>query len=67
MDYRKQFFVSPGRKLKLAGIDPAHTAGQASAEEALPEIEKNVTRMADPVPGRVLICTSLVPLSRFLA
>ncbi|MCP5227420.1 polyphosphate kinase 2 family protein [Accumulibacter sp.] len=47
MDYRKQFFVSPGRKLKLAGIDPAHTAGQASAEEALPEIEKNVTRMAE--------------------
>ncbi len=47
MDYRKQFFVSPGEKLSLAGIDPAHTGGQASAEEALPEIQKHVARMAE--------------------
>ena len=46
MDYRKQFFVSPGEKLSLARIDPAHTGGQASAEEALPEIQKHVARMA---------------------
>ena len=45
MDYRKQFFVSPGEKVSLAGIDPAHTVGHVSAEEALPEIQKNVARM----------------------
>jgi PPK2 family polyphosphate:nucleotide phosphotransferase len=47
MDYRKQFFVSPGKKLKLAAIDPAHTGGHTSSEEALPEIQKNVARMAE--------------------
>ncbi|RDE49845.1 MAG: polyphosphate kinase 2 family protein [Candidatus Accumulibacter meliphilus] len=47
MDYRKQFFVNPDKKLKLAAIDPAHTAGHASSEEALPEIQKNVARMAE--------------------
>jgi hypothetical protein len=45
MDYRKEFFVSPGTKLSLAAIDPAHTGGHVSAEEALPEIEKHVARM----------------------
>ena len=45
MDFRKQFFVSPGEKLKLAGIDPAQTAEHASAEDALPEIQKHVARM----------------------
>ncbi len=47
MDYRKQFFVSPGEKLNLAGIDPGHTGGHAASEEALPEIQKHVARMAD--------------------
>ena len=47
MDYRKQFFVSPGEKLRLAAIDPAHTGGHVSSEEALPEIQKNVGRMAE--------------------
>ncbi|WP_291992145.1 polyphosphate kinase 2 family protein [Candidatus Accumulibacter sp. ACC003] len=47
MDYRKQFFVSPGEKLKLAAIDPAHTAGHSSSEDALPEIQKHVARMAE--------------------
>ena len=45
MDYRKEFFVSPGTKLSLAEIDPAHTGGRVSAEEALPEIEKHIARM----------------------
>ena len=45
MDYRKEFFVSPSTKLSLAEIDPAHTGGRVSAEEALPEIEKHIARM----------------------
>ena len=47
MDFRKQFFIGPGEKLKLAGIDPAHPGGNASSEEALPEIQKHVARMAE--------------------
>jgi PPK2 family polyphosphate:nucleotide phosphotransferase len=47
MDYRKQFFVSPGEKLKLAAIDPAHTGGHTSSEDALSEIQKHVARMAE--------------------
>jgi PPK2 family polyphosphate:nucleotide phosphotransferase len=47
MDYHKKFFVSPGEKLRLAAIDPAHTGGHVSSEAALPEIQKNVARMAE--------------------
>ena len=47
MDFRKQFAVSPGKKLKLATIDPAQSGGQLSNEAALPEISKYVTRMAE--------------------
>jgi len=47
MDYRKQFFVNPGTKLSLAGIDPAQTGDQASGEAALPEIQRHVARMAE--------------------
>jgi PPK2 family polyphosphate:nucleotide phosphotransferase len=47
MDYRKQFFVHPGTKLSLAGIDPEQTGDQASGEAALPEIQRHVARMAE--------------------
>jgi polyphosphate kinase 2 (PPK2 family) len=47
MDYRKQFFVHPGTKLSLAGIDPAQSGDQVSGEAALPEIQRHVARMAE--------------------
>ena len=45
MDHRKQFLVRPGEKLSLAGIDPSYSGAYASAEAALPEMQKNVARM----------------------
>lgn len=45
MNYRKQFFVTPGKKVDLGKIDPSHTSGYTSGEAALPEIQKHVTRM----------------------
>ncbi|MEF8727254.1 MAG: polyphosphate kinase 2 family protein [Accumulibacter sp.] len=45
MDYRKQFMVTPGEKLSLARIDPSQSGPHASAEVALPEVQKNVARM----------------------
>ncbi|HRF10523.1 MAG TPA: polyphosphate kinase 2 family protein [Candidatus Accumulibacter phosphatis] len=45
MDYRKQFFVSPGEKVSLASIDPSQTGEHLSSETALPEIQKNIARM----------------------
>ncbi|MEF8766600.1 hypothetical protein [Candidatus Accumulibacter contiguus] len=45
MDYRKQFFVSPGEKVSLASIDPSQTGEHVSSETALPEIQKNIARM----------------------
>ena len=45
MDYRKQFMVTPGEKLSLARIDPSQSGPHASADAALPEVQKNVARM----------------------
>jgi len=45
MDYRKQFMVRPGENLSLAKIDPSQSGPHASAEAALPEVQKNVARM----------------------
>ncbi len=45
MDYRKQFMVNPGENLSLARIDPSQSGPHASAEAALPEVQKNVARM----------------------
>ncbi|WP_374692086.1 polyphosphate kinase 2 family protein [Accumulibacter sp.] len=44
MDYRKQFMVRPGENLSLAKIDPSQSGPHASAEAALPEVQKNVAR-----------------------
>ncbi|MCM8612013.1 polyphosphate kinase 2 family protein [Accumulibacter sp.] len=45
MDYRKQLMVRPGENLSLAKIDPSQSGPHASAEAALPEVQKNVARM----------------------
>jgi PPK2 family polyphosphate:nucleotide phosphotransferase len=46
MDFRKQFAVEPGAKVRLAKIDPSYTGKHETYEKALPEIQKNVERMA---------------------
>jgi PPK2 family polyphosphate:nucleotide phosphotransferase len=45
MDYRKQFLVKPGGKVRLDKIDPDYKGTQLSHEQATPEIAKNVARM----------------------
>lgn len=45
MDYRKQFFVSPGKKIDLGKIDPSEAGGHDSAEAAQADIQKHVARM----------------------
>ena len=40
MDYRKQFMVKPGTKVKLNEIDPGYTGKNVSEEEALADTEK---------------------------
>ena len=45
MDYRQQFMVEPGTKVRLSKIDPSYTGKHESKEEAAPEILKHVERM----------------------
>jgi PPK2 family polyphosphate:nucleotide phosphotransferase len=45
MDYRKNFMVEPGAKVRLAKIDPAYSGKHETHERALPEIQANVERM----------------------
>jgi PPK2 family polyphosphate:nucleotide phosphotransferase len=45
MDYRKNFIVEPGAKVRLSKIDPSYTGKHESNEEAAPEIRKHVERM----------------------
>jgi PPK2 family polyphosphate:nucleotide phosphotransferase len=45
MDYRKNFMVEPGAKVRLAKIDPAYSGKHETHEKALPEIQANVERM----------------------
>ena len=46
MDYRKQFRVKPGEKLKLNKLDPAHKAKHASEAEAKEETERYLKELA---------------------
>src|SRR5499427_7706975 len=46
MDYRKKFAVEAGERPRLSKIDPFYTGKHAGHEKALPEIQKNVARMA---------------------
>ncbi|WOJ89230.1 polyphosphate kinase 2 family protein [Methylocapsa polymorpha] len=40
MDYRKEFIVAPGQKLRLADVDPAYKGPHESHETAAPELER---------------------------
>ena len=45
MDYRKNFMVEPGAKVRLAKIDFAYSGKHETHEKALPEIQANVERV----------------------
>src|SRR5262245_19329114 len=45
MDYRKDFVVDPGAKVRLSKIDPSYSGKHESHEKALPEIQANSERM----------------------
>ena len=47
MDCREKFVVEPGKKVRLSDIDPSFSGKHKSHEEALPEIQKHVQRMAE--------------------
>jgi PPK2 family polyphosphate:nucleotide phosphotransferase len=47
MDFRKKFIVKPGRKIRLAKIDPSYAGKYASHGEAAPEIRRHVKRMGE--------------------
>jgi PPK2 family polyphosphate:nucleotide phosphotransferase len=46
LDYRKQFRVKPGQKLKLSKLDPAYKAKHASEAEAKDETERYLKALA---------------------
>jgi PPK2 family polyphosphate:nucleotide phosphotransferase len=45
MDYRKDFMIKPGAKVRLSNIDPSFTGKHESHEEAAAEMRKHVERM----------------------
>ncbi len=45
MNYRKQFIVEPGAKVRLAKIDPSAAGKHESDKTAIPQIAKEVGRM----------------------
>jgi PPK2 family polyphosphate:nucleotide phosphotransferase len=45
MDYRKQFLVEPGSKVRLAKVDPSSTGKHESRKKAASEIQKHVERL----------------------
>jgi hypothetical protein len=40
MDFRKEFVVEPGAKVRLSKIDPSHKGKYESREQAAPDIAK---------------------------
>ena len=47
MDYRQQFIVEPGTKVKLDKIDASYTGEHQTREQALPETEQHCQRLRD--------------------
>lgn len=47
MDYRKQFLVKPGRKVKLDDIDAGYTGRHGSEEKAQADIEKYRAKLTE--------------------
>jgi len=47
MNYRKEFLVKPGRRVKLEDIDPGYTGRHESEEEAQVDIEKYRAKLTE--------------------
>jgi len=45
MDFRKEFVVKPGAKVRLSKIDPSYTGKYESHEKAAPDIAKHIERL----------------------
>jgi PPK2 family polyphosphate:nucleotide phosphotransferase len=45
MDYRKEFLVEPGSRVKLSKLDAGYKGKQLSQQEALPEIQKHLDKL----------------------
>jgi len=45
MDYREKFIVEPGKKVRLARVDPSYSGKHVSHRRALRLIEADVARM----------------------
>jgi len=45
MNYRAQFVVKPGKKLRLSRVDPASTGGHLSQDSASAEIQEHIASM----------------------
>ena len=41
MDYRKEFVVKPGTKVKLGKLDPGYTGKHMSEQDALATLQKH--------------------------
>ena len=47
MDYRKEFVVKPGTKVKLKGIDPGYKGKHINEKEAQADLEKYRAKLAE--------------------
>ena len=47
MDYRKEFVVKPGTKVKLNGIDPGYKGKHVDEKEAQADLEKYRAKLAE--------------------
>lgn len=45
MDYGKKFIVDPGKRIRLANIDPSFTGVHTSHDEAEPEVRRHIAAM----------------------
>ena len=45
MDYRKEFVVEPGTKVRLSKVDPSYSGKHETHEKAVPEIQANIERL----------------------
>jgi PPK2 family polyphosphate:nucleotide phosphotransferase len=47
VDYRKEFLVEPGSRVKLSKLDPGYKGKHISHEEAQPEIQKHADKLRE--------------------
>jgi PPK2 family polyphosphate:nucleotide phosphotransferase len=47
MDYREEFRVKPGSKVRLSGLDPSYTGKHVSEDKAATDVEKHRKKLAE--------------------